>query len=82
MWSTGTSGPVLRTYSTDPTLQPLLHINPSDAIWYISFNLAVPPFDDIHVRKAFNLALDKAGMLRFFGAVGLHGEIAGHIMVN
>ena len=74
-------GPVLRTYSSDPTLQPLLHINPSDAIWYISFNLAVPPFDDIHVRKAFNLALDKAGMLTLRGGE-LHGEIAGHIMVN
>ena len=29
---------------------------------YISFNLAMPPFDDIHVRKAVNLALDKAGL--------------------
>ncbi len=31
---------VLRSYSTDPTLQPLLHINPSDAVRYISFNVA------------------------------------------
>ena len=54
--------PVLRTYSTDPTLQPRLHINPSDAVRYISFNMAMPPFDDVHVRKAINLALDKAGM--------------------
>ena len=30
--------PVLRAYSTDPTLQPLLHINPSDASRYMSFN--------------------------------------------
>jgi ABC-type transport system substrate-binding protein len=44
--------PILRQYSTDPTLQPLLHINPSDAVRYVSFNLAQPPFDDIHVRKA------------------------------
>ena len=73
--------PVLRTYSTDPTLQPLLHINPSDAVRYISFNLAAPPFDDIHIRKAVNLALDKAGMRTFRGGESV-GEIAGHIMVN
>jgi peptide/nickel transport system substrate-binding protein len=73
--------PVLRTYSTDPTLTPLLHINPSDAVRYVSFNLAMPPFDDIHVRKAFNLALDKAGMRTLRGGESV-GEIAGHIMVN
>ncbi|MGA9160666.1 MAG: ABC transporter substrate-binding protein [Actinomycetota bacterium] len=72
---------VLRSYSTDPTLQPSLHINPSDAVRYISFNLATPPFDDIHVRKAVNLALDKAGMRTFRGGESV-GEIAGHIMVN
>jgi peptide/nickel transport system substrate-binding protein len=72
---------VLRTYSTDPTLQPLLHINPSDAVRYVSFNVAEPPFDDVHMRKAFNLALDKAGMRTFRGGESV-GEIAGHIMVN
>ena len=73
--------PELRTYSTDPTLQPLLHINPSDAVRYISFNLAQPPFDDIHIRKAVNFAFDKAGMRTFRGGESV-GEIAGHIMVN
>ncbi|HEY8116163.1 MAG TPA: ABC transporter substrate-binding protein [Actinomycetota bacterium] len=73
--------PVLRSYSTDPTLQPLLHINPSDAVRYVSFNVAEPPFDDVHIRKAFNLALDKAGMRTVRGGESV-GEIAGHIMVN
>jgi peptide/nickel transport system substrate-binding protein len=73
--------PVLRQYSTDPTLQASLHINPSDAVRYISFNMAVPPFDDIHIRKAFNLALDKEGMRTFRGGESV-GELAGHIMVN
>jgi len=72
---------VLRAYSTDPTLQPLLHINPSDASRYVSFNLAMPPFDDVHIRKAFNLALDKEGMRTLRGGESV-GEIAGHIMVN
>jgi peptide/nickel transport system substrate-binding protein len=72
---------VLRQYSTDPTLQPFLHINASDAVRYLSFNMAVPPFDDIHVRKAFNLALDKEGMRTLRGGETV-GEIAGHIFVN
>jgi peptide/nickel transport system substrate-binding protein len=72
---------ILRQYSTDPTLQPHLYINPSDGVRYVSFNQAMPPFDDIHVRRAFNLALDKAGMRTVRGGESV-GEIAGHIMVN
>ena len=72
---------VLRQFSTDPTLQPRLHIFPSDAVRYVSFNLGIPPFDDVYVRKAFNLALDKEGMRTLRGGESV-GEIAGHIMVN
>ncbi len=72
---------VLRQFSTDPTLQPRLHIYPSDAVRYISFNMAIPPFDDVNVRRAFNLALDKEGMRTLRGGESV-GEIAGHIMVN
>ena len=42
--------------------QGSLYINPSDADRYITLNMAVAPFDDIHVRKAVNFAIDKAGM--------------------
>ncbi len=72
---------VLRQYSTDPSLQQYLHIYPSDAVRYLSFNLAEPPFDDIHIRKAVNLAIDKAGMRQLRGGESV-GEIAGHIMVD
>ena len=58
-----------------------IHVNPSDAVRYISMNIAMPPFDDIHVRKAFNLVLDKDGMRTTRGGPDF-GEIAGHIMVN
>ena len=72
---------VLRQYSTDPTLQQYLHIYFSDAVRYLSFNVATPPFDDVHVRKAVNLALDKAGMRTLRGGESV-GEIAGHIFVD
>lgn len=36
----------------------------SDAgVEYLSLNLAVPPFDDVHVRRAVNLAVDKATII-------------------
>ena len=71
----------IRDYSTDPDLQSKINVYPSDALRYISFNFLVPPFDDIHVRKAFNWALDKQGMRQLRGGETT-GEIAGHIMVN
>ncbi len=72
---------VLKTYSTDPSLKSHLNIHPSDAIRYLSFNVGVPPFDDIHVRKAINYAIDKAGLRQLRGGPSV-GEIAGHVMVN
>jgi len=71
----------VRKYQTDPQLENRLFINPSDAIRYLTINLATPPFDDIHVRKAINLALDKDSMRRIRGGP-TQGELAGHIMVN
>ena len=71
----------LRKYQTDPELKDQVHAYPSDAVRYLSFNLAEPPFDDIHVRKAVNLAIDKEGMRRLRGGP-LFGDIAGHIMLD
>ena len=72
---------LLRQFSTDPALQPQLQIWPTDGVRYLEFNLAEPPFDDIHVRKAVNLAIDKAGM-RLFRGGELVGNIAGHIITD
>ncbi len=72
---------VIREYQTNPDLQDKINVHASDALRYISFNFLVPPFDDIHVRKAFNWALDKQGMRQLRGGETT-GDIAGHIMVN
>jgi peptide/nickel transport system substrate-binding protein len=71
----------IRDYQTNPDLQDKININASDAIRYVSFNLAVPPFDDVHVRKAVSWAFDKQGFRQLRGGESV-GEIAGHIMVN
>jgi peptide/nickel transport system substrate-binding protein len=68
----------LRKYSTDPALKPLLKQNSGDRTWYINFDLTQPPFDDIHVRKAVNLVMDKEGIQRAWGGPVV-GDIATHI---
>lgn len=70
---------VLRRYSTDDSLRPLLHRNFSDAVAYINFVLTAPPFDDVHVRRAVNFVMDKAGLQRAAGG-SLASAIATHIM--
>ncbi|HWL65350.1 MAG TPA: ABC transporter substrate-binding protein [Actinomycetota bacterium] len=69
----------LRRFSTDPELKDQLHVNSGDRVWYITMNLAVPPFDDIHVRKAANLVTDKEALQRAWGGP-VQGDIATHIV--
>jgi peptide/nickel transport system substrate-binding protein len=69
---------VLQRYSTSSDLKPLLKAGNDDRTWYITMNLTTPPFDDIHVRKAANLVMDKAGILQAWGGP-VSGEIATHI---
>jgi ABC-type transport system substrate-binding protein len=71
----------IQKYTADPNLEDQVNSYPADGQRYISFNLAEPPFDDIHVRKALNFALDKDGMRRLRGGE-LFGDIAGHIIVD
>jgi peptide/nickel transport system substrate-binding protein len=66
-------------YLTNPSLRPGYHSNSGDRTWYITMNLSTPPFDDIHVRKAVNDIIDKAGLLKVWGGP-THGQIATHIM--
>jgi peptide/nickel transport system substrate-binding protein len=68
---------VLQQYQTDPALQEFLHSNPSDGVRYVAMNIAQPPFDDIHVRKAMNFMLDKDAM-RITRGGPLFGELATH----
>jgi peptide/nickel transport system substrate-binding protein len=72
---------ILQQYTTDPQLKDRLHANPSDGMRYLAMNLGEPPFDDIHVRRAMNLVMDKDGLRRVRGGP-LFGPLAGHIVVN
>ncbi len=44
-----------------------VHLNPAFAMWFVPLNLHLPPFDDLRVRQAFNLAVDRTAVLKLFG---------------
>ena len=53
-------------------------VDSRDTLRYISMNLAVPPFDDIHVRKAVNYVINKRALIAAYGG-DLGALIATHI---
>jgi oligopeptide transport system substrate-binding protein len=49
-------------YQTEKS--PQLRIDPLLSLYYLNFNLKKPPFDNMMVRRAFSLALDRAALSR------------------
>jgi len=76
-WTSQPPPQVLQKYATDPTLRPLFHTDSGDRTWYITMNLIVPPFDDVHVRKAVNFVINKSALQKAWGGP-LRGRIATH----
>jgi peptide/nickel transport system substrate-binding protein len=70
---------ILRRYATSSSLRPYFHQNSGDRTWYVTMNMTQPPFDDIHVRKAMNLVLDKTALIQAWGGPTI-GKIANHIV--
>jgi peptide/nickel transport system substrate-binding protein len=50
----------------------------ADTVYFFRLNVALPPFDDAHVRKAANLVIDKARIARSIGNP-LRSLIVGHL---
>ncbi len=70
---------VLRQYLTDPALKDRLKSISAGATEYFQMNLTVPPFDDIHVRKAVNYVIDRAAVQRAWGGP-VAAQIATHLI--
>jgi peptide/nickel transport system substrate-binding protein len=71
----------IRDYSTNPDLKDFIHSDSTFGTYYVSMNLGIPPFDDIHVRKALNSAVDRKGLQQLAGGPIL-GDIATHAIPN
>lgn len=70
---------VTRQYLTTPQLARQFHSDLINQVESVTMNLAVPPFTDVHVRKAVAWILDKSAMLRSLGGAS-HYTIATHVM--
>ena len=70
---------MLERYGADTDLRSRLAIFPLDAVRYVMMNLAVPPFDELAVRQAANLVVDKEALLASYGKDAVPGSIASHI---
>ncbi|MGE0025793.1 MAG: ABC transporter substrate-binding protein [Thermoleophilia bacterium] len=70
---------VTARYAGDADLRARLRVNTTSSITYVAMNLTEPPFDDVHVRRAMNYALDLDGMRRVLGGP-LTGPILTHAM--
>jgi len=75
----GIAPSILRQFNTDPALKNRIFINPGTSNYYYTMNLGMPPFDDLHLRRAIQFAVDKAGLLRVSGGTAT-GTIATHFV--
>ncbi|MDP9331247.1 MAG: ABC transporter substrate-binding protein [Actinomycetota bacterium] len=71
-----------RRYQSSPSLQDRLFIDPSDTTSVMTMDLAVPPLDDVHVRKAINLAIDKTALEPILARYLTFSSVATHIGLN
>jgi peptide/nickel transport system substrate-binding protein len=54
---------VLERYQDDPSLRPLIQTTSgTEFLSFATFNVAMPPFDDVNVRRAVAFAMDRAAM--------------------
>ena len=67
---------LIQKFLANPRLGTIQH-HQRDYQRAIQMNLAVPPFDDIHVRKAVNYILDKRALLDAHG-----GDLTGIVMTH
>jgi ABC-type transport system substrate-binding protein len=55
--------PVLERYQEDASLRPLIQTTSGTVFFsFASFNVAMPPFDDVEVRRAVAYAMDRAAI--------------------
>jgi len=71
---------LVEKYAADRRLGEV-HVNQRDYQRAIEMNLAMPPFDDVHVRKAVNYILDKRALIEGHGGAQT-GVVMSHYNID
>ncbi len=67
-------------YRVDPDMAAHVVFHPVGVERFVAINIAQPPFDDVHVRKALNLVVDKEALRRLSEELyGTTADVARHI---
>jgi peptide/nickel transport system substrate-binding protein len=69
-------------FVADPTLRSRTSVGPSDGEHFLFLNLAIPPFDDLHVRRAMNMVVDRQAIASAFQEGGAKQEIFTHLALD
>ena len=69
----------LTSYQTNAVLRGRVHRASNGFTYFITMNTALPPFDDVHVRRALALLLDHAAAARGVGFDG-QGSLTTHLI--
>ena len=64
--------PLLRKYQEAAELQDRIATTAGSATDFLAMNVAEPPFDDVHVRRAVALAVDRASMVQSDKSITSH----------
>ncbi len=71
---------VIRRYTSEPALQDRIVSQPRAATFFGTVNVAQPPFDDVHVRRALVALLDPRALARLFRLTGSPGTATSHLV--
>jgi peptide/nickel transport system substrate-binding protein len=69
-------------YRSDPELADRLLSVEENIVYYLPMNVAFPPFDDVHVRRAVNLVVDREEIARGALEDGVVFGVTTHIAPN
>ncbi|HEY4569002.1 MAG TPA: ABC transporter substrate-binding protein, partial [Kribbella sp.] len=78
---TGVQAAAAARIQSNPNLKKNADSSPTARLNYISISQSVPPFDNIHCRRAVEYATDKAAMQTAWGGPLSGGDVATHLMM-
>ena len=62
--------------------EELLERSAGDSMRFLGLNVAIPPLDDLHVRRAIAFAIDRPEIAQVFSSGGVPNRVATHVGLN